>query len=145
MTNTTKTDSQPIQAPREFHNSSYNSFHNTDFLPVGSQNFRNTSNQENAGVDEDRKHFSYCYLCSIKGHVHSKTEPVPVNKRRYLRPYMNPLLLMKKYEENQVDTVTKIKYTVFIKTGSGQFAGTDSNVKYINQLKFSGIVWLNEC
>jgi len=138
--------SQSIQAPREFHNSSYNSFHNTDFLPVGSQNLRNTSNQENAGVDEDRKHFSYCYLCSIKGHVHSKTEPVPVNKRRYLRPYMNPLLLMKKYEENQVDTVTKIKYTVFIKTGSGQFAGTDSNVKYINHLKFSnGIVWLNEC
>lgn len=26
------------------------------------------------------KHFTYCYLCSINGHVHEKSAPVPVEK-----------------------------------------------------------------
>ncbi len=123
-------NSQIIQMPREFHRS-YNSFHNTNFCAVDSQNFRNISISENPGLDEEPKKFSYCYLCSIKGHVHTKTEPVPISKRRYLRPYMNPLLLMKKYEENQVNATTKVKYTIFVKTGSGQFAGTDATVRNI--------------
>ena len=50
-------------------------------------------------------------------------------KRRHLRPYVNPLLILKKYEETQLDNNSKLKYKFTIKTGSGQYAGTNSNVE----------------
>lgn len=118
-----------VQLPRDFHKSlSHSHKHNE-------HNFRYNDNQENEMHDQDEenhKHFSYCYLCSIKGHVHTKTEPVPVSKRRYLKPYVNPLILMKKYEENQLSTTTTVQYKFMIKTGAGKFSGTDSTVIIFN-------------
>ena len=115
---------QSIQLPRDFHNSiSQHNHHHSE------NNFRYNENQENElHGDDDHKHYSYCYLCSIKGHVHSKTEPVPLSKRRFLKPYVNPLILMKKYEENQLSTETNVQYKFLVKTGPGNFSGTDSNV-----------------
>ena len=70
-------------------------------------------------------------MCSIEGHVHTKTEPVPMNKRRYLKPYVNPIQLMKKYEQKQIDPELVSNYKFVIKTGPGQYAGTNSEVKLI--------------
>lgn len=53
---------------------------------------------------------------------------MPVHKRRYLRPYLNPVQLMKKYEKNQYDLDLKTKYKFIVKTGPGQYAGTNANV-----------------
>lgn len=82
------------------------------------------------GIDTNKR-FSYCYLCSTGCHEHKKTEPVPMNKRRYLRPYLNPIQLMRKYEQNQQEFQNKTKYKFIIKTGAGQHAGTDSTVMFV--------------
>ena len=51
-----------------------------------------------------------------------------MNKRRYLRPYVNPIQLMKKYENIQKDPELTTNYKIMIKTGPGQYAGTNSEV-----------------
>lgn len=80
--------------------------------------------------DDSNKRFSYCYLCSIGAHEHKKTEPVPINKRRYLKPYLNPIQLIKKYEKDKLDLEIKTKYKFIIKTGSGANSGTNASVMF---------------
>ncbi|CAF0724098.1 unnamed protein product [Brachionus calyciflorus] len=80
--------------------------------------------------EENNPKFSYCYLCSIGAHEHKKTQPVPMNKRRYLKPYLNPVQILKKYEKDQMDTEIKTKYKFIVKTGVGLYAGTDCNVMF---------------
>ncbi len=49
-------------------------------------------------------------------------------KRRYLKPYINPVQLLKKYEKNQFESEIKTKYKFLVKTGPGSYAGTNSAV-----------------
>lgn len=49
-------------------------------------------------------------------------------KRRYLKPYLNPLELMKKYEKHQMELSAKIKYKITVKTASGTNTGTNATV-----------------
>jgi hypothetical protein len=43
---------------------------------------------------------------------------------------VNPIQLMKKYEQKQLDPNLTTNYKFSIKTGSGQYAGSNSEVKY---------------
>ena len=44
---------------------------------------------------------------------------------------------MKKYEKNQYDLDLKTKYKFIVKTGPGQYAGTNANVIYFKPNKMS--------
>lgn len=53
---------------------------------------------------------------------------MPIHKRRYLKTYLNPLQVIKKFEKNQHDLEIKTKYRILVKTGSGAHAATNSTV-----------------
>lgn len=81
------------------------------------------------GEQDENKRLTYCYLCSIRAHVHKKTVPVPVEKRRYLRPYLNPFELERRLERQSRQLIPKIKYKFLIQTGAETNSGTTANVK----------------
>lgn len=62
--------------------------------------------------------------------MHEKTEPVPMHKRRFLKPYLNPLQLVKRFSEEQTAFDLKTKYKFTIKTGPGVHSGTDATVYF---------------
>ena len=48
--------------------------------------FNDFESDESEHYEEDEEHqrTGYCYLCSVKAHVHKKSEPVPMHKVKYI-------------------------------------------------------------
>ena len=52
-----------------------------------------------------------------------------VCQRRFLKPYMNPMQLLKRYDQPDPNSAEqRMKYTFLVKTGQGPTAGTNANV-----------------
>jgi hypothetical protein len=51
-----------------------------------------------------------------------------MHKRRYLKPYFNPMQLVKRFNDEQSALDVKTKYKFTVKTGPGIYSGTNATV-----------------